>query len=203
MAQADCVYLNANEHPKAVREVPTRDARFATWCRQQYPTHQYKRLAPLLHQLRVVKSAPELGLIRQACQITAAGIKAVLPSIKPGTMEYEIEAALSKEFIQRRSRGFAYLPIIAAGASACVLHYTTNHQACQAGEVLLLDVGAEYAHYRADVTQVVPVGGRGIEVTRAAQLCCRQQGLHIALSARFDVLTISSFIIVSWLQDAH
>ncbi len=158
--RAACIYLNSNEHARAVLDVQTRDVRFMEWCKQKYPLHQYERLAPIMQRLRVVKSAPEIDLIREACDITEKGFRKVLPNIQPGIMEYEIEAALISEFICHRSRGFAYDPIVASGPNACVLHYIANDQPCKAGDVILLDVGAEYANYKADLTRVLPVSGR-------------------------------------------
>ena len=159
MGQADHVYLNSNEHTRAVLDVPTRDARFMEWCKQKYPLHKYERLAPIMQHLRAVKSAPEVDLIREACNITERGFRKVLPCIQPGIMEYEIEAILIGEFTRHRSKGFAYDPIVAAGANSCVLHYTANSQPCHTGDIILLDVGAEYANYKADLTRVVPVSG--------------------------------------------
>lgn len=160
MGQAAHVYLNTNEHARATAEVPTRDGRFTEWCRAQYPLHQYERLAPIMHHLRAVKSAPEIALIQEACNITEKGLRALLPLVKPGVMEYALEAALIGEFTRHGSKGFAYDPIIASGANACVLHYTANNQPCQAGDTILLDVAAEYANYKSDLTRVVPVSGR-------------------------------------------
>jgi len=167
MGQAEYVYLNSNEHSRAVLDVQTRDARLMEWCKKKYPLHKYERLAPIMQHLRVVKSAPEIDLIREACNITEKGFRKILPRIKPGIMEYEIEAALIGEFIRHRSRGFAYDPIVAAGANACVLHYIANNQPCQDGDTILLDVGAEYANYKADLTRVVPVSGRFTQRQRA------------------------------------
>jgi Xaa-Pro aminopeptidase len=167
MGRAEYVYLNSNEHTRAVLEVQTRDARFREWCKQQYPLHKYERLAPIMQCLRTVKSAIEIDLIREACHITEKGFRKILPRIKPGIMEYEIEAALIGEFIRHRSGGFAYDPIVASGANACVLHYIANNQPCQAGDTILLDVGAEYANYKADLTRVVPVSGRFTQRQRA------------------------------------
>jgi Xaa-Pro aminopeptidase len=158
--ESDHLYLNTNEHLRNSTEVPSRDARFIRWCRQEYPLHKYERLQPLLHLLRAVKSPLEIDLIQQACHITEKGFRRLLPFIRPGVWEYEIEAELIHEFIRQRSQGFAYSPIIASGANACVLHYTANNQQCQAGEVLLMDVAAEYANYASDLTRSVPVNGR-------------------------------------------
>ncbi|XWN35302.1 MAG: Xaa-Pro aminopeptidase [Roseivirga sp.] len=167
MSHVDHVYLNTNENTRAVVEVPTREARFVAWCQEKYPVHQYERLAPLMQRLRAVKSAAEIALIKTACEITEKGFRKILPLVKPGMMEYELEGILAGEFIQHRSRGFAYSPIVASGANACVLHYITNNQPCEAGTTLLLDVGAEYANYKSDLTRVLPVSGRFTQRQRA------------------------------------
>ncbi|WP_439881493.1 aminopeptidase P N-terminal domain-containing protein [Pontibacter sp. MBLB2868] len=160
MTEVEHVYLNSNEHQRAVIEVETRDARFTKWVRERYPLHKYERLAPLMHQLRAVKSETEVELIRQACHITEKAFKRLLSFIKSGVMEYEIEAELYHEFLRNRSRGPAYQPIIASGANACILHYTDNNQQCKEGDLVLMDFGAEYAHYASDLTRTVPVSGR-------------------------------------------
>lgn len=160
MAQTDNVYLNSNEHPRAVVEVQTRDARFVKWCMEKYPLHQYQRSAPIMHQLRAVKSDLEIALIQKACDITEKGFRRVLEFVKPGVMEYEIEAEFLHEFIRNRSAGFAYSPIIATGANACVLHYIDNNVKCLDGEVILFDVAAEYANYNSDMSRAIPVSGR-------------------------------------------
>jgi Xaa-Pro aminopeptidase len=158
--ESENIYLNTNEHTRAVVEVETRDARFIKYCKEKFPLHNYKRLAPIMHRLRAVKSTWEIFLIKKACQITEKGFRRVLNFIKPGVWEYEIEAELSHEFLRNRSRGFAYTPIIASGKNACVLHYTENNQQCKDGEVILLDAAAEYANYASDLTRCVPVNGR-------------------------------------------
>ncbi len=160
MTQAEYVYLNTNEHPRAVVEVQTRDARFVAWCRAQYPLYVYQRLAPIMQQLRIIKSGIEINLIKKACAITAKGFQKILPMVKPGIMEYELEAALISAFICNRASGFAYSPIIASGANTCILHCENNDQMCKSGALVLLDVGAKYAHYHADMTRVLPVNGR-------------------------------------------
>ena len=153
------VFLNSNEHARASVEVETRDARFIRDLQRRYPLHTYRRLAPLLHALRVVKSEHELALLRQACAITRAGFLRVLRKTRPGLAEHEVEAEFAHEFIRRRAR-FAYNPIIATGANNCVLHYNQNDQTCRAGQLLLLDVAASYANYNADLTRTIPVSGR-------------------------------------------
>lgn len=159
MCEMEHVYLNTNEHKRAVVEVETRDARFIRDLQRRYPLHDYRRLAPLMHRLRAVKSPAEIDLIRQACDLTARGVERVLKFVKPGVNECEVEAEFAHEFIRHRGR-FAYPPIIAAGANSCILHYNTNDQVCRKGEVLLLDVAAGYANYNSDLTRTLPVGGR-------------------------------------------
>ncbi|GAB3201692.1 Xaa-Pro aminopeptidase [Pontibacter aydingkolensis] len=160
LGEAEQVYLNSNEHPRAVVEVETRDARFIKWIKEHYPLHKYERVAPIMHLLRAVKSEEEIALIRQACQITEKGFRRLLKFIKPGIMEYEIEAELYHEFIRNRSRGPAYQPIIASGANACILHYVDNNRECKDGDLVLMDFGAEYANYASDLTRTVPVNGK-------------------------------------------
>lgn len=160
MAKAKNVYLNSNEHLRATVEVQTRDARFAKWCQEKYPLHQYTRSAPLMHHLRAIKSDTEIDLMQQACNITEKGFRRVLSFVNPGVMEYEIEAEFLHEFIRNRSAGFAYSPIIASGANACVLHYIANNAQCQDGDVILFDVAAEYANYNSDMSRSIPVNGR-------------------------------------------
>jgi Xaa-Pro aminopeptidase len=160
MAECERVYLNSNEHLRAAVEVETRDARFLKTCKEKYPLHQFERLAPIMHNLRAIKSPVEIELMQTACNITEKGFRRILSFIKPGVMEYEIEAELAHEFLRNRSKGFAYTPIIASGFNACVLHYIENNQPCKDGDVILLDVGAEYANYASDLTRCVPVNGR-------------------------------------------
>lgn len=159
MCECEHVYLNSNEHKRAIIEVESRDARFARALQRQYPLHDYRRLARLLHPLRVVKSEAEIDLIRTACELTGKGFRRLLKFVKPGVSELEVEAELAHEFI-RGGGNFAYNPIIASGANACVLHYLENDQPCRNGELLLLDVAASYAHYASDLTRTVPVNGR-------------------------------------------
>src|SRR5690606_7312957 len=158
--QASNLYLNTNEHLRAVVEVETRDARFIKWCQQKFPLHRYERAAPLMQQLRAIKTPEEIKMIQHACDITEKGFRRILKFVKPGVMEYEIEAEFIHEFVKNRSRGFAYSPIIAAGANACVLHYIENSAKCEKGDVILFDVGAEYGNYNADMSRAIPVNGR-------------------------------------------
>ncbi|MCU0540532.1 MAG: aminopeptidase P N-terminal domain-containing protein, partial [Desulfobacterales bacterium] len=160
MLQAQGIYLNSNEHPRAKTEVESRDARFLKWCRDAYPLHAYDRLAPLLHRLRAVKSAAEVDLLRRAAAITGQAFRRLLGFIRPGVWEFEIEAEIYHEFLRSRSRGPAFQTIVAAGADACVLHYVRNDKQVQAGDLVLIDFGAEYAHYAGDLTRTVPADGR-------------------------------------------
>lgn len=160
MCQADHVFLNSNEHPRATIPTETREHRFTKRCQQEYPLHDYRRLAPLMHDLRCIKQPAELAPLNEAIRITSDGFNRLLKFVKPGVHEFEIEAELAHEFIRQRARGFAYTPIIGSGANACVLHYITNHCECQDGEMLLLDVAANYGNYNADLTRTIPVNGK-------------------------------------------
>lgn len=160
VCEAENIYLNTNEHLRASIETETRDRRFINWMKENYPLHKYERVAPVMHTLRSVKSAWEIDLLQEAIDITEKGFRRVLSFIKPGVWEYEIEAEYMHEFLRNRSRGFAYTPIIASGFNACVLHYIDNNKQCKDGDLLLMDVGAEYANYNADMTRCIPVSGK-------------------------------------------
>jgi Xaa-Pro aminopeptidase len=160
IVEAEHVYLNTNEHVRAVVKTETREARFVKWCMNEYPVHKYERSAPLMHSLRAIKQQTEIELIQQACNITEKGFRRLLGFIKPGVWEYEIEAELIHEFTRHRSNGFAYTPIIASGYNSCVLHYIDNSLQCKDGDILLLDVAAEYANYNSDLTRTIPVNGK-------------------------------------------
>ena len=160
MAEASGIYLNTNEHLRANTEVETREDRFIKQVKQDYPAHQVHKSAPIMHKIRSIKNQIELDLMQTACNITEAGVRRLLGFIKPGVWEYEIEAELAHEFLRKRSKGFAYTPIVASGKNACVLHYIENNQQCKDGDVILLDVGAEYANYSSDLTRCIPVNGR-------------------------------------------
>jgi len=159
MCETEVAYLNTNEHKRAVVKVESRDTRFIRQCQRDFPLHDYRRLAPLLHQLRVVKTNLELELLKEAVDITGRGFRRLLRFVKPGVTEYEVEAELAREFIRRRGK-FAYTPIVAAGKNNCVLHYLQNDQVCRKGQLLLLDVGSSYANYNADMTRTIPISGR-------------------------------------------
>lgn len=158
--QADHIYLATNEHLRASVVVETRNARFIKDCQARYPLHRYERLAPLMHRLRITKDPVEVQMIQKACDITEAGFRRLLGFIKPGVGEWEIEAELLHEFVRRGSRGFAYAPIIGSGKNACVLHYVENNKVCKDGDVVLLDVAAEYAGWNSDLTRSLPVNGK-------------------------------------------
>jgi Xaa-Pro aminopeptidase len=161
--EADRIYLNTNEHLRADVAVETRDARFLKQCKRLYPLHKYRRLAPIMQDLRVVKSDFEVQLIKQACKITENAFRRVLGFIRPGVWEFEIEAEIYHEFLANRSRGPAYTPIVASGPNTCILHYVQNNRQCKDGDLLLMDFGAEYANYASDVTRTVPVNGKFTE----------------------------------------
>jgi Xaa-Pro aminopeptidase len=158
--QIEHIYLATNEHLRASVVVETRNARFIKDCQARYPLHRYERLAPLLHRLRITKDAEEIRIMQRACDITGAGFERLLGFIKPGVGEWEIEAELLHEFVRRGSRGFAYSPIIGTGKNACVLHYLENDTVCKDGEMVLMDVAAEYAGWASDLTRTVPVNGK-------------------------------------------
>ena len=160
ITKVDFVYLNQNIHSRATSNVQTRDDRFRILINDRYHNKQIEEIAPLMHKLRAIKSKLEIDLIQTACNITEGGFRRILPIIKPGIMEYEIEAELIHEFISSRSSRFAYQPIIGSGRNSCVLHYVDNNKKCKYGDILLMDFGAEYANYASDLTRTVPVSGR-------------------------------------------
>ncbi len=160
MSRVQLVYLNQNEYPKFITEVPLLDKRFATKMQQDYPLHTYERLAPFITGLRMVKEPEEIKQLQKACDLTNDGFRRVLGFVKPGVQEYEIEAEFTHEFIRKGATGHSYPPIIASGGNACILHYNTNHNTCRNGELILMDVGAEYGNYAADMTRTIPVNGR-------------------------------------------
>jgi Xaa-Pro aminopeptidase len=158
--KANKVYLNKNIHSRSTSEVETRDDRFRKTLTKRHPKKEIVEVAPIMHELRFIKSEIEIELMKHACDITEKGLRRILPIIKPGIMEYQIEAELMHEFLSNRSTGFAYQPIIGSGVDSCVLHYIDNNKMCKDGDVLLMDFGAEYANYASDLTRTVPVNGR-------------------------------------------
>lgn len=158
--RSDRIYLNQNEYPKYLTDVPYRDLRFANKVREEFPSHQIERLAPLMLELRLIKSNTEIEIMKKACEITDKGFRQVLQVIKPGIMEYEVEAVLSHEFLRNGAAGFAYPAIVASGKNACILHYNINDKPCKDGDLVLMDFGAEYANYAADCSRTIPVNGK-------------------------------------------
>ncbi len=154
------VYLNSNEYPKYFNPVPYKDLRFANELKEQYPAHNFQRSAPLMMELRKIKSDVEIGLIKKAGEVTAKAFERVLKTLKPGMPEYHVQAEIEYEFAINGATGHAYRPIIASGANACVLHYVDNDKICNDGDLLLMDFGAEYANYAADITRTIPVNGK-------------------------------------------
>jgi len=160
MTEAEGIYLNTNEHLRANTEVETREDRFIKKVKTDYPAHKTHKSAPIMHKIRSVKDSIELEAMQRACDITKAGVNRLLRFIKPGVWEHHIEAELLHEFLMNSSKGFAYTPIVASGGNACVLHYIENNKECKDGDVILLDVGAEYANYASDLTRCIPVNGK-------------------------------------------
>ena len=160
MVEAENVYININEHYRAGVETETREDRFIKQLQKDYPAHNYLRSNPILQRLRSVKEEEEIALLQQACNITEKGFRRILSFVKPDVWEYEIEAEFAHEFLRNRSKGFAYTPIIASGNNANVLHYVQNNQPCKSGDLILFDVGAEYANYSSDMSRTIPVNGK-------------------------------------------
>jgi Xaa-Pro aminopeptidase len=160
MHHANNCYVNINENDRNAWNVPYKDLRFANDWKLRFPGHQFERSAPLMAQLRSIKSDEEIKAMQRAMDITEKAFRKVLKFVKPGVMEYEVEAEIIHEFIRKRANGHAYNPIIASGESACVLHYNDNNKECKDGDLLLMDFGAEYANYAADLTRTIPVNGQ-------------------------------------------
>lgn len=160
MTEADTIYFNTNEHYRQAVETQTRENRFIAKCKQDFPAHQWAKSNPILQQIRGVKEPEEITLMQQACNITEKGFRRILEFTKPGVWEYEMEAEYLHEFVRNRSKGFAYTPIIASGNNANVLHYVENNQQVKDGDLILMDVGAEYANYSSDMTRTIPANGR-------------------------------------------
>jgi len=160
MTQCDTVYINTNEHYRASVETETREDRFTKWLKDKYPAHSVAKSNPILQRLRSIKDPIELALMQKACDITEKGFRRILEYTKPGVWEYNLEAEFMHEFLNNRSDGFAYTPIIASGNNANVLHYIENNQQCKAGDLILLDVGAAYANYSSDMSRTIPVSGK-------------------------------------------
>ncbi len=160
MTEADTIYFDTNEHYRQAVEIETREDRFIKKCKSDFSAHKWEKSGQIMQKLRGVKEQEELDIIQHACNITEKGLRRILPFVKPGVMEYEIEAEFMHEFLRNRSDGWAYTPIVASGYSACVLHYIENNKACKDGDMLLMDIGAKYANYSSDMTRTIPVNGR-------------------------------------------
>tara|TARA_R110000764_G_scaffold1503_1_gene6454 strand:+ start:547237 stop:548529 length:1293 start_codon:yes stop_codon:yes gene_type:complete len=160
MTEADTIYFNTNEHYRQAVETQTREARFIEKCKKEYPAHQWAKSNPILQNIRGVKEPEEIALMQTACDITEKGFKRILEFVKPGVWEHEIEAEFLHEFIRNRSKGFAYSPIIAAGNNANVLHYLENNKQVKDGDMILMDLAAEYANYSSDMTRTIPANGK-------------------------------------------
>lgn len=160
MTEADTIYFNTNEHYRQAVETQTREARFIEKVKKEYPAHQWAKSNPILQNIRGVKEPEEIELMQKACDITEKGFRRVLKFVKPGVWEHEIEAEYLHEFIRNRSKGFAYSPIIASGNNANVLHYLENNKQVKDGDMILMDLAAEYANYSSDMTRTIPVNGR-------------------------------------------
>ena len=160
LSEVDGVYLNKNIHSRATKKVQTRDDRFRLKIMEKYPDKKILEAAPIMHNLRSMKSGYEIDLLQKACDITEKAFRRILKFIKPGVMEYEIEAEIIHDFLNNRATRFAYQPIIGSARNSCVLHYIENNRKCNDGDILLMDFGAEYANYAADMTRTIPVNGR-------------------------------------------
>lgn len=167
LADSECIYLYKNEHIRNATEVETSNDRLVKWVMNKYPLYEFERLAPIIYRNRTIKSAAEVQAICHACHITEQGFRNILDVVQPGVWEYEVEAEYLYNFVRNRSRGFAYTPIIAGGGNACVLHYIENNKQLKDGDLLLMDVGAEYGNYNADMTRTIPVNGRFTKRQRA------------------------------------
>jgi Xaa-Pro aminopeptidase len=157
---ADNIYLNTNENDRKASLIPVRDYRYAEAMRARYPLHNYERSARIMRDLRAIKSKYEVQVMQHACDITEKTFRRLLKFIRPGVWEHEIEAEIYHEFIRNRSAGPAYGSIIASGDNARTLHYVANNAECRDGELILMDFGAEYGGYAADLTRTVPVNGK-------------------------------------------
>jgi len=177
--EADTFYLGHNEHKKSLTtEMLTRQDRMIAMCKEKYPLHNYRRAAKITRELRQIKSDEEIVLIQKAANISVDSFKRVLKSVKPGMMEYELEAELTYELIRKGAKRNAFMPIVASGANACSLHYNTNDTVCKDGDMILMDFGVCYANYNSDTTRCFPVNGkfskRQKEVYNAVLYCLKE-----------------------------
>ena len=185
---AEQIYLIDNEHIRNSSLVETQNDRLNLEIKEKFPLHKIERLAPLLNVIRMQKESIELEALQKAIDITEKGFRRILKFTKPGIFEYEVEAEFIHEFIKNRSNGFAYTPIIASGSNACVLHYIENTLACKDGDMLLLDVGACYANYNADMTRTIPVNGRFTKRQRQVY-----EAVHDVLNFATQIMTSGTY----------
>jgi Xaa-Pro aminopeptidase len=176
---ADTFYLGHNEHKKTLTaEMNTQQDRMIDWCKEKYPLHNYKRSAKITREIRQIKSEEEIVLMQKAADISVGSFKRVLQSVKSGMMEYELEAELTYELIRKGGKRHAFMPIVASGANACALHYNTNDNVCNGGDMVLMDFGVCYANYNSDTTRCFPVNGkfsqRQKEVYNAVLYCLKE-----------------------------
>jgi len=160
LAESNEIYLDKNEHIRSSTKIQTPQDRFILDIQRRYSSYKIKRSYPILSDLRMIKDKTEINLIQMACDITEKGFRRILRYVEPGIWEFDIEAEFIHEFIKNRSKGFAYQPIIATGINACSLHYNENKTKCKSGELILMDVAAEYANYKSDMTRTIPVNGK-------------------------------------------
>jgi len=160
LAESNEIYLDKNEHIRSSTKIQTPQDRFILDVQRRYSPYKIKRSYPILSDLRMIKDTTEINLIQKACDITEKGFRRILRYVQPDIWEFDIEAEFIHEFIKNRSKGFAYQPIIATGINACSLHYNENKTQCKSGELILMDVAAEYANYKSDMTRTIPVNGK-------------------------------------------
>ena len=192
--EADTFYLGHNEHKKTVTaEMNTQQDRMIAWCKEKYPLHNYKRAAKITREIRQIKAAEEIALIEKAAAISIGGFARVLKTVRPGMMEYELEAELTYELTRKGGKRHAFMPIVASGGNACALHYNTNNGVCNDGDLVLMDFGVCYANYNSDTTRCFPVNGKFSKRQKevySAVLHCLKEGAKLlkpgAISATYE-----------------
>ena len=160
MNYAENIYLALNENDRYSFKAPYSDIEFSNKIKATFPLHHFHRASPILQRLRSIKSSEEIRLMREAIEISKKGFTRLMEFVKPGVWEYEVEAELIHQYIRNRANGHSFAPIVASGASACVLHYVENNKQCKDGDLLLIDCGVDYANYASDMTRVLPVNGK-------------------------------------------
>ncbi len=189
---ADTIYLNTNENDRKANEVPVRDYRYAASMRERYPLHNYRRSAKILRDLRAIKTPLEIEVIQKAIDITDNTFRRLLTFIKPGVTEYEIDAEIWHSFLSQRATGPAYGSILASGDNARTLHYVDNNQECKDGDLILMDFGASYGNYNADLTRTVPVNGKFSKRQKTVYNACLQLH-HFCASILKPGITINEY----------